>query len=103
YSDRTRHAHWRSDRAADRRGRYAIFCGSEDPPRFCAAAVDRRGDSRLYTRDRPQTLAMKILICSDGTSSAQTAIDLVALLAGPVTAETTLLGIAERSEDEQPL
>src|SRR2546421_2745960 len=46
---------------------------------------------------------MKILICSDGTSSAQTAIDLVALLAGPVTAETTLLGIAERSEDEQPL
>src|SRR5204863_5357204 len=46
---------------------------------------------------------MKILICSDGTSSAQTAIDLVGLLAGPLTAETTLLGIAERSEDEQPL
>jgi Predicted permeases len=50
--------------------------GSEDPPRFCAAAVDRRGDSRLYARDRPQALAMKILICSDGTPSAQTAIDL---------------------------
>ena len=46
---------------------------------------------------------MKILICSDGTPSAQTAIDLVGLLAGPLTAETTLLGIAERSEDEQPL
>src|SRR5438046_6161425 len=46
---------------------------------------------------------MKILICCDGTSSAQTAIDLVGLLAGPLTAETTLLGIAERSEDEQPL
>ena len=46
---------------------------------------------------------MKILICSDGTPSAQTAIELVALLAGPLTAETTLLGIAERSEDEQPL
>src|SRR5207248_8224294 len=46
---------------------------------------------------------MKILIWSDCTSSAQTAIDLVALLAGPVTAETTLLGIAERSGDEQPL
>jgi nucleotide-binding universal stress UspA family protein len=46
---------------------------------------------------------MKILICSDGTSSAQTAIDLGGLLAGPLTAETTLLGIAERSEDEQPL
>jgi nucleotide-binding universal stress UspA family protein len=46
---------------------------------------------------------MKILICSDGTPSAQTAIDLVGLLAGPLTAETTLLGIAEMSEDEQPL
>ena len=46
---------------------------------------------------------MKILICSDGTSSAQTAIDLGGLLAGPFKAETTLLGIAERSEDEQPL
>jgi nucleotide-binding universal stress UspA family protein len=46
---------------------------------------------------------MKILICSDGTPSAQTAIDLVGVLAGPLTAETTLLGIAERSEDEQPL
>jgi nucleotide-binding universal stress UspA family protein len=46
---------------------------------------------------------MKILICSDGTSSAQPAIDLVGLLAGPLTAETTLLGIAEKSGDEQPL
>ena len=46
---------------------------------------------------------MKILICSDGTPSAQTAIDLVGLLAGPLTAETTLLGIAEKSEDEPPL
>src|SRR5947207_15983097 len=46
---------------------------------------------------------MKILICSDGTSSAQTAIDFVGLMAVPLTAEITLLGIAERSEDEQPL
>ena len=46
---------------------------------------------------------MKILICSDGTSSAQAAIDLGGSLAGPLKAETTLLGIAERSEDEQPL
>ena len=46
---------------------------------------------------------MKILICSDGTSSAQAAIDLGGLLAGPLKAETTLLRIAERSEDEQPL
>ena len=46
---------------------------------------------------------MKILICSDGTPSAQTAIDLVGLLAGPLTAETKLLGIAETSEDERPL
>src|SRR6185503_20447890 len=92
-----------SNRGADRRGRYAIFRWSEDPPRFCAAAVDRRGNSHLHAHDRPQTLAMKILICSDGTPSAQTAIDLVGLLAGPLTAETTLLGIAETSEDEQPL
>src|SRR6201993_2993059 len=46
---------------------------------------------------------MKILICSDGTPSAQTAIDLGGLLAGPLRAETRLLGIAERLEDEQPL
>jgi nucleotide-binding universal stress UspA family protein len=46
---------------------------------------------------------MKILICSDGTSSGQTAINLVGLMAGSLTAETTLLGIAEKPEDEQPL
>ncbi len=46
---------------------------------------------------------MKILICSDGTPSAQTAIDLVGVFAGPLTGEITLLGIAEKSEDEQPL
>jgi nucleotide-binding universal stress UspA family protein len=46
---------------------------------------------------------MKILICSDGTPSAQTAIDLVGLLASPLAAETTLLGIAEKPEDERPL
>ena len=46
---------------------------------------------------------MKILICSDGTPSAQTAIDLVGVFAGPLTGKTTLLGIAEKSEDERPL
>ena len=46
---------------------------------------------------------MKILICSDGTSSAETAIHLGGLLAGPLKAETTLLGIAETSQDEIPL
>ena len=46
---------------------------------------------------------MKILICSDGTQSAETAIHLGGLLAGPLKAETTLLGIAETSEAEQPL
>ena len=46
---------------------------------------------------------MKILICSDGTSSAETAIHVAGLLAGPLNAETTLLGIAETSGDEQPL
>src|SRR6266705_1334688 len=46
---------------------------------------------------------MKILICSDGTPSAETAIQLGGLLAGPLKAETTLLGIAETSQDESPL
>src|SRR5213083_2422015 len=46
---------------------------------------------------------MKILICSDGTQSAETAVQLGGLLAGPLKAETTLLGIAETSQDEQPL
>jgi nucleotide-binding universal stress UspA family protein len=46
---------------------------------------------------------MKILICSDGTQSSDTAIQLGALLAAPLKAETALLGIAETSPDEQPL
>src|SRR5260370_42010791 len=46
---------------------------------------------------------MKFLICSDGTQSAETAIHLGGLLAGPLKAEPTLLGIAETSQDEQPL
>src|SRR5207248_9411476 len=46
---------------------------------------------------------LKMLLCSDSTSSEQSAFELVAVLAGPVTAETRLLGIAERAEDEQPL
>ena len=46
---------------------------------------------------------MKILICSDGTSSAEIAIQLGGLLSRPLKAETTLLGIAETEQDEQPL
>jgi nucleotide-binding universal stress UspA family protein len=46
---------------------------------------------------------MKILICSDGTASAETATHFAGLLAGPLNAETTLLGIAETPGDEQPL
>ena len=46
---------------------------------------------------------MKILICSDGTQSTETAIHLGGSLAGPIKADTTLLGIAETSQDEQPL
>jgi nucleotide-binding universal stress UspA family protein len=46
---------------------------------------------------------MKILICSDGTQSAETATHLAGLLAGPLKAETTLLGIAETSGEEPPL
>jgi nucleotide-binding universal stress UspA family protein len=43
---------------------------------------------------------MKILICSDGTPAAESAIELGGLLAGPLKAETALLGIAEKSQDE---
>jgi nucleotide-binding universal stress UspA family protein len=46
---------------------------------------------------------MKILICSDGTSAAETAIRLGGTLAGPLKAQTTLLGIAETPRDERPL
>jgi len=46
---------------------------------------------------------MKILICSDGTQSADAAIHLGGLLAALLKAETTLLGIAEKSSDEHPL
>jgi nucleotide-binding universal stress UspA family protein len=46
---------------------------------------------------------MKILICSDGTQAAQPAIHLGGLLAGPLKAGTTLLGIAETEQDEHPL
>jgi nucleotide-binding universal stress UspA family protein len=46
---------------------------------------------------------MKILICSDGTPSAEPAIRLGGLLAGPLKAGTTLLGIAETEQDEHPL
>jgi nucleotide-binding universal stress UspA family protein len=46
---------------------------------------------------------MKILICSDGTSSAETAIQLGGLLSGSLKAQTALLGIAETPRDEHPL
>ena len=46
---------------------------------------------------------MKILICSDGMPASENAIELAALLAGPLRAEIALLGIAEKSSDERPL
>src|SRR5256886_1728169 len=46
---------------------------------------------------------MKILICSDGTPAAESAIELGGLLASRLKAETTLFGIAEKSQDEAPL
>jgi nucleotide-binding universal stress UspA family protein len=46
---------------------------------------------------------MKILICSDGMPTAESAIQLGGLLAGPLKAETTLFGIAEKPQDERPL
>ena len=46
---------------------------------------------------------MKILICSDGMPAADNATRLGAAFAGPLQAETTLLGIAEKSGDESAL
>src|SRR6266446_2106097 len=46
---------------------------------------------------------MKILICSDGTSPADSATQIGGLLTGPTHAKTTLLGIAENPQDERPL
>jgi len=46
---------------------------------------------------------MKMLICSDGTPAAETAIHLGGLLAEPLKAQIALLGIAETSSDEEPL
>jgi len=46
---------------------------------------------------------MKILVCSDGMPAAESAIQLGGLLAAPLKAEMTLLGIAENSGDERPL
>jgi nucleotide-binding universal stress UspA family protein len=46
---------------------------------------------------------MKVLICSDGTPQGESATRLGGSLAGALRAETTLLGIAETPETEQPL
>ena len=46
---------------------------------------------------------MKIVICSDGMPAAESAIHLGGLLARSLKAETTLFGIAEKSQDESPL
>jgi len=46
---------------------------------------------------------MKILICSDGMPTADAATRVGALLAAPLQAETTLLGIAEKPRDERRL
>jgi len=46
---------------------------------------------------------MKILICSDGMPAADNATRLGALLAPPLQAQTALLGIAEKADDESSL
>jgi nucleotide-binding universal stress UspA family protein len=46
---------------------------------------------------------MKILICSDGSDPAETAIQLGGSLAEPLKAQVALLGIAETAGDEQSL
>src|SRR6266446_5124103 len=46
---------------------------------------------------------MRILICSDGTDPGDKPVLLAGLVAAPTKAETTLLGIAEPSADEEKL
>ena len=46
---------------------------------------------------------MRILICSDGTDPADNPTRLGGLIAGPCHSQTTLLGIAEDTADEEPL
>lgn len=46
---------------------------------------------------------MRILICSDGTDPADKPVLVAGLVAAPTKAETTLLGITEKPEDEKPL
>src|SRR4029434_5156868 len=46
---------------------------------------------------------MNILVCSDGIPASENAIELAALLAGPLRAEITLLVIPEKSSDERQL
>lgn len=46
---------------------------------------------------------MRILICSDGMPAADNATRVGGLLAAAARAETTLLGIAEKARDEEPL
>jgi nucleotide-binding universal stress UspA family protein len=46
---------------------------------------------------------MKILICSDGTPPSESATRLGARFAGPLQAQTTLLGIVENPQDEPSL
>ena len=46
---------------------------------------------------------MRILICSDGTDPADKPVLLAGLVAGPTKAKTTLLGIAEKEQDDKPL
>jgi len=46
---------------------------------------------------------MKILICSDGMPAADSATRLGASFAGPLQAETTLFGIAEKADEESSL
>jgi nucleotide-binding universal stress UspA family protein len=46
---------------------------------------------------------MRVLICSDGTDTADLPARIGGLVAGPCNAAVTLLGIAERPQDEEPL
>jgi nucleotide-binding universal stress UspA family protein len=46
---------------------------------------------------------MRLLICSDGTDPADKPTKLGGIIAGPCQFVTTLLGIAEKPEDEEPL
>src|SRR4029078_6117127 len=61
------------------------------------------GQSTSRMRGVVPSIQMRILICSDGSTQAETAIRFGSLIATPLKAETTLLGITEKPGEEDAI